>query len=326
MLFTCAYCFFFMMLARLVRIAELTPRIILLIIRTVVFIMAIALVIQQIMVLCGISTFGFGSNYVHPLLKWKLNSLTAEPSHTIVTLSTIMFFYTQTCRVINPRESFLTNIKKKPLLWLAYAWVTCTCGSSSALILGPLCLLPFVDRDNVFKWLAAACTIGALIFLTPIKDTRHVSRIINTFAAATTLDEDKLMEADLSASARIVPTIRGAVLLNPADIRFYSGHGVDADQRDTAPRPCDDEERGFAGVFSLLYNYGLLAALAFWTGIAMVTLIPGRTLSIVPFIFAIQIGADYNMQLVWMIMAFSMVFKFSVCRCNQLLSVCGHHQ
>jgi len=85
------------------------------------------------------------------------------------------------------------------------------------------------------------------------------------------------------------------------------------------PRPCDESLKGFAGIFSMFNNYGAPCALAFWWLIATVTMIRNRWLSLLTFAFAMQMSAEHNMQLVWVILAFSMVFKHVACRSESLL-------
>ena len=69
----------------------------------------------------------------------------------------------------------------------------------------------------------------------------------------------------------------------------------------------------------MFHNYGAPCALAFWWLIATVTMIRNRWLSLLTFAFAMQMSAEHNMQLVWVILAFSMVFKHVACRSESLL-------
>lgn len=317
MLFTGAWCVYFMMLARLVRAARLTPSAFLTIIRWVVYAFAAMLVVQQLCVIFGLPVINAGMVYQIP---FKLNSLTAEPSHTTVTLSALMFFYTWTLRVSHHQEPLATSLRRDWLLWLCYAWTIFTTYNSSAFLIGPLCLLPYLTKRNVLPVAGVVTIVVLIVNLSPVGDLWLVKRLRDTVIATATFNDEAVMKADPSASARIVPTFRGARLIDPTDPDMYVGHGVDADKHDTAPRPTDAYENGFAGVFSMWHNYGAPAAIAFWTAIGMVTLTRRRWLSLVSFLFAMQMSADYNMQLVWMIMAFSMVFKFTVCGDRRLLA------
>lgn len=308
MLFTCACCVYFMMLARLISVSGITGPQLCRVIRIMVYCFAGVLVIQQICLLLGWPIPLNGHSW-YSTAPWKLNSLTAEPSHTTVTLATAMFFYTRTLRYENPESNLPESLRTTPWLWISYVWAIFSTVNSSALLLGPLCLLPYITRRNLPGAASALAGVLLLIFLTPVGDLPQICRLRDTIKATLTLDERAMMEADLSASARTVPTLRGAKLINPSDVRTWIGYGVDADQRDTAPRPCDLEEKGFAGVFSMWHNYGAICALAYWTAIAMTTLRRRDPLSWIAFLFAMQMSADHNMQLVWMIMAFGYTYS-----------------
>lgn len=318
MLFTCAYCVYFMMLARLVRVCGLTDTMLLQIIRVIMYVFLAVLIIQQICVIFELPVFlGFYSYYLYP---WKLNSLTAEPSHTTVTLATLMFFYTRSLRRMNNEESLWLSVKREWKIWGAYIWILFSTQNSSAFLLGPMCLLPYITRKNVVQAISITTIACIAVFLTPVGNLPQLNRLRDTVEATATLNEQKIMDADISASARLVPTIRGIKAIKVGDIsELLTGYGVDADKRDTAPRPCDLDGAGFAGIFSMLHNYGAICALAFWAAIGMVTIIRNDWLSIPTFLLAWQLSADYNMQLVWMVMAFAMVFKYEVCKDHKLL-------
>lgn len=317
MLFTCAYCVFFMMLARLVRIADIRPSLYCRIIEWIIYAFATVLIVQQICVLAGWKVFNASMIYYDA--PFKLNSLTAEPSHTTVTLCTLFYFYNQTKRAINPAFTLTQSISGQPCLWIAWTWTIFSTVNTSAYVLAPIAMLPYLTVRNA-KWVAVALIVIIIGFITiPKGYFIHLDRLRDTAVALTTLDDKKMDDADPSSAARIVPTLRGYRALHLADEETWIGHGVDADQRDTEPRPCDGKNRGFAGIFSMTYNYGLPCALVFWWLIGSVTLIRRKWLSIITFLFAIQMSAEYNMQLIWMILAFSMTMKYDVFNSRNML-------
>lgn len=319
MLFTCACCVYFMMFTRVVRIASLSPRSLSMTVKGIVYAFTVVLLIQQLCVLTGLPTFM--PAMVYPEHPWKLNSLTAEPSHTSVTLCMAMFTFTQTCRTVRPDETLWDNMRHNPALWICWAWVIFSTENASAFILSPLVITPYITRRNIYIWGTIFLISGGVIFFTPVKHIHQLERIIVTAEALTTFDEQAMIEADESAAARIVPTFRGEkALADSPCMEIIIGHGTDADQRDLAPRPCDKKGRGFAGIFCMNYNYGLLCAVAFWSAIGAVTLTRRRWTTALTFLFAIQMSADFNMQLVWMIMAFALIYKYNVCNRHELLS------
>lgn len=318
MLFTCACCVYFMMFARMVRISRFTGESFMTLVRYLVYAYAGVLLIQQICLICGLPVPLNDGGFLS-FAPWKLNSLSAEPSHTTVILSTLMYFYNQTFRATNKGSGLWESIRNAPALWICFVWTIFSTGNSSAFLLGPLSLLPYVTRKNAWKAAGVACAGILLIFLTPAGDLPLVSRLRDTITATATLDDERIIEADESASARIVPTIRGARAIDFSERETYIGYGVDADRKDIAPQPCNKNLDGFAGVFSMWHNYGAVCAVAFWTAIGTVTLIRRRWLSIATFTGAMLLSADHNMQLVWLVMACSAVYKYCVLGDNRLL-------
>ena len=185
--------------------------------------------------------------------------------------------------------------------------------------ISPLSLLPYVTHRNIWYCIGAIGILAILLFVTPVGRMGQLDRLRKVICATITLDTDAIEEADSSAAARIAPTIWGAQAIDIMEADTWEGHGTDADQRDIKERPCDGLNRGFAGIFSMFYNYGALSAIAFWCLIAIVSLIRHHWISILTFLFAMQMSAEHNMQLIWMILAFSLVFKYNVYGVRSLL-------
>ena len=319
MLFTCAYCVFFMALARTLRVSRLTPEFLCRLTRVIVYAFAILPTVQPLRLVTGLPV-PMGTHDYDGIAPWKLNTLMTEPSHTVVALSTIMFFYTRTRRIEAPDETLWLCVCRRPWLWAAYVWTIFSTVNASSFVIGPLCLLPYVTRRNALPVAGAVAAALALLYLTPAGGLPQVSRVRDFSLAFLSGNPERMWEADPSAATRVVPTLEGARLVDPADPAMYVGHGVDADIRDTPPRMPWKNDNGSAGVLGMWHNYGALCALAFWAAIAVVTVTPRDWLSWVAFLYAIQMSADYNMQLVWIIMAWSMAFKYSVAGRHRMLA------
>lgn len=320
MLFTCTYCVFFMIFARLVKNSDINAREFYRLVRLLVYAYAIVLIIQQLCVLLELPVF-MKAQYVYPQLPYKLNSLSAEPSHTTILLSVIMFFYALTRTHEEKGIAIWKDWISNKWLWGGYLWVIFSTFNTSAFIFSTLSVIPFINKRNILPIAGIFGVIAIILLGTPINRYTHTERLTRIAKAVVTLDEDSIIEADPSAAFRIVPTLRGARLVDFRKINNYIGYGTDADKSDTAPRPADlYHDWGFAGIFSMWHNYGMLCALAFWTAIFMVTYIRRDWLSTLSFIVAIILSAEYNMQLVWQIMAFSLVYKYSICKNTKLLA------
>lgn len=308
MLFTGAWCVFFMMMARLTRISGLRSDEFQKMIRWIVYAYCIVLLIQQICLLTGMPIFMNEGAYYnrHP---WKLNSLSEEPSHATLILSVLMYYYTSTRRAEDCQESLWQTIKKSPWLWVAFGWGIFSTVNASAYIFGPLCLLPYITGRNVKT--VGAITVGIVVIMmaTPIGEMGQTGRIKRLAAAMLTMDEERIIEGDLSAAGRIVPSIRGAKSIDLSDRDTYVGHGTDADTRDMGPRPGYPTDKGSAGIFSMWYNYGAICAILLWVVIVQVTARREEWSSIVMMLLAIQLSSDYNMQLLWVVLGYAMVQK-----------------
>lgn len=312
MLFTCAYCVFFMMFTRLAISSGIQPADFYKTAKGIVYAYFIVLIIQQICVTFGLPVFLRG--YMHYSNPYKLGALSAEPSHTTVLLSTLIYFYGQIKRYQNSSLTLWKEFRQNPWLWIAYYYVILTTVNASALLLGIGCLLPFVTKKNVIYALVTGVVCSLILFLIPWSPTSQPDRLKQTLISVVTLDEEAIMAGDLSSSERIVPSIRGAKLIQPARAETYIGHGVDADKTDTEPQPYHwfENGTGFAGIFSMWHNYGALAAISFWTAIFLVTVIKKSPLTWLTFILALQLSADYNMQFIWQLMAVSLIYKFAI--------------
>lgn len=321
MLFTCAYCVYFMMLARVLKASHLDGPRLMRLIKGITYAFFVVLVIQQMCLLLGLPVFMPGQEYQ---IATKLNSLTSEPSHTSVTLCMLMFAFTQTQRLSDTSLTLLASLRQDWMLWGAWAWTIFSTCNASAFVLAPLAFVPFITKANLWKWCAAAAIAVTAVALIPKDLTYNVERIRNFTTAMVTLDTEQMEEADASMASRIVPTVWGARRLSP-DGSLMTGHGVDADLRDIDDLPFwDFKYKSLAGHLSLLYNYGLISAIAFWAAIAFATLSRRNWWSIISFAFALQLSADYNMQLVWMIMAFAYTLKtkiYPACRQIETKSV-----
>lgn len=322
MLFTCAYCVFFMMYARTLRTSGIGSESFGKFVKYIVYAYAIVLIIQQLAVLSGLPIPLKSQIYV-PEVPFKLNSLSAEPSHTSVMLSMLMYFYAQSsCYSSNSQRNLLRELRQNPLVWIAFAWVIFTTLNLTAFIFGPLCLLPYLNNKNLPVIACILVVLTVIISVSPFSNSNQFERLRNVVSSSVTLDEKNIMSSDISASSRIVPSIRGAALIDFSDPKFITGHGVDADKRDTAPQPDNRYGEGSAGIFGMWHNYGALCAICFWVFMYLVSVVRRYWISGVTFIILLLLSAEYNMQLIWQVLALSLMFKYSIVHDKKILQPC----
>lgn len=309
MLFTCAYCFYTAMLARMLRASEFNAAELMKLIRGIVYAFFIVLIVQQICVLFGMPVFCPAMVYQNP---WKLNSLTAEPSHTSITLCFLMFSYMQTLIHDDTEATLIGSLRKDWKLWGAWMWTIFTTFNASAFVFAPVALLPFITRKNIYRYCGAAIVVVAIVAIIPEGTIGNLDRVKKFSTALITTDPELISESDPSIASRILPTLWGAEALT-LDKELITGHGVDASIRDIEDIPNDGfEEKGSAGIFNMLYNYGLPAAFFLIYSIVVCVLVGHSWATWVTLIFAIFLSAEYNMQLLWLVMAYGMVYKYNI--------------
>lgn len=318
MLFTCAYCIFFMMFSRVAKNSDIIPAQLCRLIKYIVYAYFIVLVIQQICTFIGIPIPLKSMIYLNEY-PYKLNSLSFEPSHTSLILSILMYFYSQTRMHEYRNKNFIKELVHNKWVWLAYCWILFTTVNISAYIFFPLSLLPFLNRRNAVYMAGILGILSVILIITPFKDSSGMKRLSAIVSSTATLDEEAIINSDLSAANRIVPTIRGFKSIDFTDISLLTGYGVDADKKDIAPRPDDSLKRGFAGIFSMWHNYGALCAISFWTGLLLVTVIRKKWITIITAALGIIISAEYNIQFIWLLMCISLIYKYSIYGDRKLL-------
>lgn len=183
----------------------------------------VVLLIQQFCVLTGLPIFNL-SNY-NPIEPWKLNSLSAEPSHSARIVAFLMYCYiTVKEKIIKKGYNFRLDFKDDKWVWLSFLWTMLTMGSGTAFVFIPIVLLKFIRFKTLIPLTAI---IGVVFFLVNIMGINVFERPFKVFIATLTLDVDTIIEADHSASLRIVPMIVLAQMTDLTTVNGWFGHGID---------------------------------------------------------------------------------------------------
>ncbi len=187
----------------------------------------IVCVIQQAFILAGIRVF--------PLinLTYELNrefgcySLSMEPSTFARTMLVLYYAYVKCNEYIRGEgpfsimELFSSEYRTITLMFL---WMMTTMGSGTAYVCLIVFSLYFVRWHN---WYYMIPILGFIFYMVlPTMDNEQLERATAAIEATTTLDRDKIMEADGSGASRINPTINSF----KADFTKEStwlGHGID---------------------------------------------------------------------------------------------------
>ena len=266
-------------------------------IRYLIYAYVIVLIIQQICVLLGLPIFNL-SNY-SPAEPWKLNSLTSEPSHSARIVGLLMYCYIVIKEIMLNRKYNLKNdLKVDKWIWFSFFWTMITMGSGTAFLFIFLVLSVFLSfRNLIILLLVFIILIGAITFF----EITAFDRTWKVFLATLTLDTNKIIAADPSASVRIVPFIIISQLVDFTTFNDWFGYGVDYVKSifSTYVRIGGLPE-GFTGggMFQVWLDYGLLSFLLFVYFTFSATYLKDSIVSVF-FWFLLVFMYGVNSQIVW---------------------------
>lgn len=284
----------------------------------------VVLMAQQICVAFGRRPVFIGL-YNGELFPWKLNSLTAETAHSSFILSMLMLLYSLMQRRLYASRTLWDELKEYPSLWICYAWVLFSPINATAYIWGWLALVPYLAAIKkrtllIFASAGSALITIIVVLLGSAGPMKQFQRIGRTAEAIVTLDEEKIVDADMSAACRILPIINGAKAVGDLSIETLIGHGVDAMQRDLpVPPNWRYDEKGSAGIFNMWYNYGLVCTLLLWGFAIRVIFMKREPVTWLWVIIAIGLSGEYNFQHFWLIVAIGMIYKYCVVGNREIL-------
>ena len=222
-IYSCMFALTFMAYSRLFFKSKLSILTYVKILKFLIFAYCITLIIQQICVLLGLPIFNI-SNY-DVSTPWKLNSLSAEPSHSARIVALLMYSYIVIKElIINRTYSLKKDFKHDKWVWLAFLWIMITMGSGTAFLFLPLVLLKFLKAKNILPLAIISVAVFALMTILGVDTFERTFKVIK---ATITLDIDSILRADHSAALRIVPFLVLIPMLNITTINGLLGHGID---------------------------------------------------------------------------------------------------
>lgn len=306
-LYSCMFCMYFMAFVRILYHSNYTLWNFSKLLKGLIYAYCIVLIIQQFCVIAGLPIFNV-SNYsvTEP---FKLNSLTAEPSHSARIIPILIYIYI-CCQIkilgdvktISLKDSFMTD----KWVWFAFFWTTFTMVSATAFIFMIIVFAKFINIKKIVPSLFIVAMIG--LFFAMNSNNKMVKRVIDVASATITFNEKAIIKADHSASFRIVPTIQGAKSVGIFDLDDWIGHGIDADQRMIKPLP--SVKFGSAGAFYLWFNFGLIVAFIFWLFTLKICCINGDFVSIWIWFLCVFMVGGLNNQILWLVIVLITTYKY----------------
>ncbi len=192
-------------------------------IRYLIYAYTLVLIIQQLCVLLGLPIFNL-SNY-NPAEPWKLNSLTSEPSHSARIMGLLMFSFVLMKQIILDRKySFSIDFKSDRIVWISFFWTMLTMNSGTAFLFLLIIFSMFLSIRNLLGLIISFILVS---FIVSIFNITAFDRTFKIIEAIFTLDTNKIIIADPSASVRIVPLILLSQLVNVTSLNDWFGYGID---------------------------------------------------------------------------------------------------
>lgn len=280
---------------------------------------AVCLICQQLLILTGI--------YFMPVVNLndqfflaidKLPSLSIEPSHSSRILGGLMYAYMQ-CNSLKQGSTFrFFQLFKTEHKWVTYGflWTMLTMGSGTAFIVLGVLSLYFINWRNA---LIIIPLLAGLLYVGSAMGIKQLDRATSAASATLTLDKKQVIEADGSASSRIIPLLNTINNLDLSKKEHWFGYGIDAGIGDKSAR-----------LMGEITDYGFLAYLC---GLILVFSCAIRFWSIPTIMYFIGIGGGTgNIAYAWgILMIFMCVRYFYKYRnnltitCNEQIDTCHLH-
>lgn len=256
--FTCMYVLYFMLANRLFHRGRPSLEKFRQVIKVLIYAYFLVLLIQQVCVLTGLPIFN--GYHISVSERWKLNALSAEPSHTSRFVGILMYvFLSLTDDMVGRRLTIFESFKNYRNVWLPFLWIMLTTVSGTAILVLLLIFSRFFSKRII--WM---CVIFLLLIVGVVakSEIAALSRFAKFSAAAVTLSADAMIAADHSASVRIVPMLLCLSKIDLLTIEGWVGKGMGnvatwlADEMSGIP---DGFSAGAMAAFAL--EYGIIIAL-----------------------------------------------------------------
>ena len=257
-------------------------------VKKLIFVLVIALVLQQIAIIIGIRKLEIINLFYFLDRGIGANSLTLEPSHTSRILTVLALVYLRTLKLkfgrkLDIKEVFIYNKK----IFIGFIWSMVSMGSGTAFVGLAILAIYFISRNNLFK----ISFIFGVIYVVIINiNYAPLDRAIASIESVTTFDNEKIKEADGSAALRILPVLNTFSELDLSNSKVWFGYGIDSNT--------STELLGETRIVGDLKDYGLITYIL--SLILIFSLCIKKLFSTETLIFVALLGAGItNIAYIW---------------------------
>ncbi len=289
----------FIMFYNLVHKGAFTLEYFIKLVRWLILAYAGCLVLQQCCILVGIRFMPLiNLDNQFYLSIYKLPSLSHEPSSTARIMGALFYAYFKCNQYRRGAVIPFMQWFKGEHRWvtIGFLWVMLTMGSGTAYIVLALLSLLFLRR----KYIAVAIPLFAAIFLVmPYMENENLNRATSVAQATMTGDTQQVMEADGSASSRVLPILNTINHLDLTKEEVWFGRGTDVGYKNKYQR-----------MMGCIDDYGLIAYIC---SLIMVFTCSINPISIPTLMFFVGVGGGTsNIAYLWgILMLFSVVNHFN---------------
>lgn len=297
LLYLCSFLITFITMYNLVYVKKVfTLDFFTIIIKRLIYTLAIVLIIQQCFIIAGIRTF--------PLINLTqfldrgigANSLTMEPSVFARMMGVLLYAYMECISFREGRKFRFRQLFEQEHKWVttAFIWSMLTMGSGTAFIVLGVLSLYFINWRNT---LIIIPILSGLVYIGSSMGIKQFDRAYNTTQATLTMDKQQVAETDGSAYMRIAPMINTINNLDLTKKEHWFGYGIDAGNANKNERMIGE-----------ITDYGFLAYIC---GLILVFSCSIRFFSIPTIMYFIGIGGGTgNIAYAWGILIIFMCIRY----------------
>jgi hypothetical protein len=279
-------------------------------IRLVIYMNVVCMVLQQACVVLGLPVINinpdFSDQFMSELWLFRLNALSSEPSYgaTIVVVLAYVYYLL-----------FPTFRGEWLRFWLPAIYLWVFFNSALATLLVPVIVLTLLTGKR--WWLMPLTVILAYLLVQQVdSDNRIIVLLqelnIRNFA-------DTFIDVDLSGAFRVVPVLFFAEQANIGSPNFWLGNGIDYGSMYISKlMPGLELDFNFPGgvLPFMLFDYGMLCFLAFCIFLHR-TCCTGNVLVFWILAFFVMVNANFNTQLMWVLITYMFAGKMMLEKTNQ---------
>ena len=318
--YSCMFVFTFLLYRSIVIRGAIAMHSVARFVRYVIYAYFIVLVFQQFQVSIGEQPWNAP---VYMSNEWKLNSLSMEPSNTILVLAVLIFTHIKLQEMIRGESKYrLSHMRyADKWVWLAYLYVNLTCGSMSVLFVMPVLACYFINpRSWRYLPVVLILMVLAVNILAQVNPQliRRFSDLLTVFFNTSEATSQMVSEVDPSSAVRFVPYMEFFRTFDITSTNTWFGHGIDQLEALCTDVVVDDEERsiGANNILSLFYDYGLIPGILFFVFLAR-TILPRLISFQTVYYLLVFTVLPFNHYITWLMVCLFFTINHFYEKCNK---------